>query len=76
MHNRKVEFEGFVASKFESYVTPFASHEALRSIASVKLTFDERVVARRVVVNQIQTGIRDSSRACRGSICQFFRNVS
>ena len=44
-----VDFEGFVASKNEDYVTEFAPPEALKLIAWGNLTFDERVVVHRVV---------------------------
>ena len=53
MRNRTVEFENFVASNSADYVTSFAPHEALKLIASGKLSSDERVVALRAVVNWI-----------------------
>ena len=37
-------FEAFDATKVEGYATQFVSHKSLKSIASGKLTLDERVV--------------------------------
>ena len=48
MSRHTVEFESFVAPKFEGYVTKSAPHEALKFIAWCKLTFDESAVPRRV----------------------------
>ena len=47
-----VEYECFVRSNFEGDVTKFAPHQALKSSACDKLTFDERVVLHRM------TGVR------------------
>ena len=48
---------------FEGYVTQFAPHKALKSIACFKLTFDESVVAHRVVrVDKLRVGCGEVSR--------------
>ena len=48
MSRHTVEFESFVAPKFEGCVTKSAPREALKVIAWCKLTFDESVVLCRV----------------------------
>ena len=45
---RSMDFEGFIASNFEGYVTKFAAIKTLKSIASCKLTLDKRVALHRV----------------------------
>ena len=46
--DRTVEFEAFVASKFEGYVTQWAPHEALTFIACCKLMKGTYVTRRKL----------------------------
>ena len=41
------EFDGFVGSNFELNMTKFARHEAPKSVAWCKLTFDGRALLNR-----------------------------
>ena len=46
-----MEYAGFVPTIYGGNVTKFAPHDAVKLIASGKLTFDERVVLHRVGVS-------------------------
>ena len=56
----RVDFERFVVSRFEGYVTKIAPQKALQLVARGKLTFDERVVLHHAKCDE------EDERGCRG----------